>query len=33
VTPGCDHRYSDPAQLAALLDRTVGWLTAHLPVS
>ena len=30
VTPGCDHRYADPAHLAALLDRTIGWITTHL---
>jgi pimeloyl-ACP methyl ester carboxylesterase len=31
VTPGCDHRYSSPAHLAALLDRTVAWIALHLP--
>ena len=31
VTPGCDHRYSDPVHLAALLDDTIAWLTTHLP--
>lgn len=30
VTPGCDHRYSAPAHLAELLDRTVAWTRAHL---
>lgn len=33
ITPGCDHRYSDPAHLAALLDRTVDWITRHLPAT
>jgi putative redox protein len=33
VTPGCDHRYSHPAHLAALLDDTVDWITTHLPVA
>jgi dipeptidyl aminopeptidase/acylaminoacyl peptidase len=32
ITPGCDHRYSDPAHLAALLDRTTEWLTTQLPL-
>ncbi len=32
VTPGCDHRYSDPAHLAALLDATVEWIVRHAPV-
>jgi putative redox protein len=32
VTPNCDHRYSDPAHLAALLDDTLAWIGAHLPV-
>jgi dipeptidyl aminopeptidase/acylaminoacyl peptidase len=31
ITPGCDHRYTDPRHLAALLDRAVAWVTAHLP--
>jgi dipeptidyl aminopeptidase/acylaminoacyl peptidase len=31
VTPGCDHRYSDPVHLEALLDATVRWITTHLP--
>jgi putative redox protein len=31
VTPGCDHRHSDPAHLEALLDRTVEWLVSRLP--
>jgi len=31
ITPGCDHRYSDPAHLADLLDRTVAWIVEHLP--
>lgn len=30
VTPGCDHRYSDPGHLAELLERTVGWIHTHL---
>jgi putative redox protein len=33
VTPGCDHRYSDPAHLAALLDDAVAWIAAHLPIA
>lgn len=33
ITPGCDHRYSHPAHLVALLDDTVGWITTHLPVA
>jgi len=33
VTPGCDHRYSDPAHLAALLDRAVAWIATHFPVA
>jgi putative redox protein len=32
VTPGCDHRYSDPAHLEALLDRTVDWMRTRLPL-
>ncbi len=32
ITPGCDHRYSDPAHLATLLDRSVEWITRHLPL-
>jgi len=32
ITPKCDHRYSDPAHLANLLDRTVGWIATHLPL-
>jgi putative redox protein len=31
ITPGCDHRHSDPAHLEALLDRTVDWLVSRLP--
>ncbi len=31
VTPGCDHRYSDPAHLEALLERTIVWIREHLP--
>jgi len=33
VTPGGDHRYSDPAHLEALLDRTVEWIATHLPTA
>jgi len=33
VTPGGDHRYSDPAHLEALLDRTVEWIATHLPIA
>jgi pimeloyl-ACP methyl ester carboxylesterase len=33
VAPGCDHRYSDPAHLEALLDRTVAWIATHLPAA
>jgi dipeptidyl aminopeptidase/acylaminoacyl peptidase len=33
ITPGCDHRYSDPAHLAALLERIVAWITTHLPAA
>jgi putative redox protein len=33
ITPGCDHRYSDPTHLEALLVRTVAWITTHLPVA
>ena len=32
VTEGCDHRYSNPEHLRALLADTEGWLVAHLPV-
>jgi uncharacterized protein len=32
ITPACDHRYSDPAHLAALLDDTVGWITTYVPI-
>jgi fermentation-respiration switch protein FrsA (DUF1100 family) len=32
ITPGCDHRYSNPSHLAALLDRTIAWITTYLPV-
>jgi uncharacterized protein len=31
IRPGCDHRYSDPVHLAALLDDTIAWITMHLP--
>ena len=31
VTPGCDHRYSDPAHLGALIGGAVDWIVAHLP--
>ena len=31
ITAGCDHRYSEPAHLAALLERAVDWVVAHLP--
>ena len=31
ITAGCDHRYSDPAHLEALLERTVAWIASHLP--
>ena len=30
ITPGCDHRYSDPVHLAALLDDAQAWIVAHL---
>ena len=33
ITPGSDHRYSDPVHLEELLDRTVAWITAHLEVA
>lgn len=33
ITPGCDHRYSDPAHLGELLTRTVDWLTTQLPLA
>ena len=33
ITPGCDHRYSEPAHLAALLDRSVEWIVEHLPLT
>ena len=32
ITPACDHRYSDPAHLDALIDRTVDWMTTRLPL-
>ena len=32
ITPGCDHRYSDPAHLDALIDRTVDWMVTRLPL-
>jgi putative redox protein len=31
LTAGCDHRFSDPAHLAMLLDRTLDWMDTHLP--
>ncbi len=31
ITPGCDHRYSDPLHLEALLDGAVEWIATHLP--
>lgn len=31
LTPGCDHRYSDPAHLEGLLAQSVEWMTTHLP--
>jgi putative redox protein len=31
ITPRCDHRYSDPAHLEELLDRSVEWMATHLP--
>ena len=33
VTPRCDHRYSEPAHLAELLDRSVAWMVEHLPLA
>ena len=30
ITSGCDHRYSDPAHLAALLDDAQTWIVARL---
>jgi len=30
ITAGCDHRYSDPVHLEALLARTVDWVATHL---
>lgn len=32
ITPACDHRYSDPAHLDALIDRTIDWMTTRLPL-
>jgi pimeloyl-ACP methyl ester carboxylesterase len=32
ITPGCDHRYSDPAHLETLLARTVEWMVTQLPL-
>jgi putative redox protein len=32
ITPGGDHRYSDPQLLATLLDRSVAWVTSSLPL-
>jgi putative redox protein len=31
IMPGCDHRYSEPAHLASLLDATVAWMQTRLP--
>jgi len=33
ITPGGDHRYSDPQHLTALLDRSVEWITSSLPLA
>jgi putative redox protein len=33
ITPGGDHRYSDPAHLAALLAGAVDWIGTHLPLA
>ena len=33
ITPGGDHRYSDPTHLAALLDRAVDWMVVRLPLA
>jgi putative redox protein len=33
ITPACDHRYSEPAHLTALLDRSVAWIVEHLPLA
>jgi putative redox protein len=30
ITPGCDHRYSEPAHLAGLLAHAVEWIARHL---
>lgn len=32
ITTGCDHRYSEPSHLVELLDRTIAWLVARLPL-
>ncbi len=32
ITTACDHRYSDPENLDALISRTVDWITTHLPL-
>ena len=32
ITPACDHRYSDPAHLDALIDRIVDWMVSRLPL-
>ncbi len=32
ITAGCDHRYSDPSHLSELLDRTIEWLAARVPL-
>jgi len=32
ITSGCDHRYAEPAHLAALLDRAVDWMVTRLPL-
>jgi putative redox protein len=31
LTPGGDHRYSDPTHLENLLAQSVAWVAAHLP--
>jgi uncharacterized protein len=31
IASGCDHRYSEPAHLSALLDGIVEWLQTHVP--
>ena len=32
ITPACDHRFSDPTHLDALLDRTIDWIATRLPL-